>query len=197
MTDNDGLKPQTDETAQDAKTGASQADARSDWFNGLPPDAQKHIEDLRRENAKWRVEMRKSEEAARKAEEKRLTDEAKWKELADMRAQKLNEIEPKAERIMAAFEALIEGRLKRIPADIRKRAVDPIRANVDSVAFVEWLDANETMLTLQPAPNLEPGAGAQAQGKGTPDLTPKEREMAIKMGLDPAEVAKEKAKARA
>jgi hypothetical protein len=194
MSDEDGLKPQTEETPQDGKTGAPQAEARSDWFTGLDPRTQAYIEELRSENAKWRVEKKRAEDNARKEAEKRMAEQEQWKELADARAAKLAEIEPKAERALAAFEALIDARLKRIPSDIRKRMVDPIRANMDSVAFVEWLDANETMLTLTPAPNLEAGAGAQAQGKGTPELTDEERRMAQKMGLDLALVAKEKAR---
>lgn len=165
-----------------------------DFISGLPAEAQKYIEELRAENAKWRVEKKKAEDAARKAEEKRLLEQQQWKELADVRGQKLETLEPKQERLLAAFEALIDGRLKRIPVDVRKRMVDPIRQNMDSAAFIEWLDANEDMLTLKQAPNLEPGAGQPRGNAGAADLTQDELAMAKRMGISPERMAQEKQK---
>lgn len=192
MSDDNGLKPQTEETPQDGK-GATQDDARSDWFKGLPPEVQRYIDDLRGENAKWRVEKKRAEDNARKDAEKRMAEQEQWRELAEARAAKLAEVEPKAERALAAFEALIDARLKRIPADVRKRTVEPIRTNMDSVAFVEWLDANEDLLTLRPAPNLEPGAGAPTSGKTTSALTADEITMAKALHMSPEQYAKRKA----
>lgn len=193
MSDENGLKPQESEMPQDGK-GASQDDARSDWFKGLPPEVQRYIDDLRGENAKWRVEKKRAEENARKDAEKRMAEQEQWKELAESRAAKLAEVEPKAERALAAFEALIDARLKRIPADVRKRTVDPIRTNMDSVAFVEWLDANEDLLTLKPAPNLEAGAGAPTSGKAAASaLTADELAIAKAMNVSPEQYAKRKA----
>lgn len=197
MTDETGLKPAEQETPQDGK-GATQDGARSDWFTGLDPRTQAYIEELRSENAKWRVEKKRAEDTARKEAEKRMAEQEQWKELADARAAKLAELEPKAERALAAFEALIDARLKRIPIDIRKRTVEPIRANMDSVAFVEWLDANEELLTLRPAPNLEAGAGAPSSGKGTGNgLTADELSIARAMNLSPEQYAKRKAEIEA
>lgn len=197
MSDNDGLKPADNDMPQDGK-GAPQDGARSDWFSGLDPRTQAYIEELRGEAAKWRVEKKRTEDAARKEAEKRMAEQEQWKELADVRAAKLAEIEPKAERALAAFEALIDARLKRIPADVRKRMVDPIRTNMDSVAFVEWLDANEEMLTLRPAPNLEAGAGAPTSGKGPASaLTADEMFMAKAMNISPEQYAKRKAEIEA
>jgi len=188
---------QTNEQPQDGDpTGAATtagAKQHGEWMTALPAEAQRYIEELRTENAKWRVEKKRAEDNAHKAEEKRLLENQQWKELADVRGQKLGELEPKQERLMAAFEALIEGRLKRIPADVRKRMVDPIRANMDSAAFVEWLDANEDMLTLKQAPNLEAGAG-QTRGGPTADLTPDEIAMAKRMGIPLESMAREKQK---
>jgi hypothetical protein len=184
-------QPQDGETTGEA-TNAKQ---HGEWMTSLPAEAQKYIEELRTENAKWRVEKKRAEDTARKAEEKRLLEQQQWKELADVRGQKLENLEPKQERLIAAFEALIDGRLKRIPPDVRKRMVDPIRANMDSAAFVEWLDANEDMLTLKQAPNLEAGAGqARSTGAGAADLTQDELAMAKKMGISPERMAQEKQK---
>lgn len=188
--------PDENDQPQDGdKTGEGTTPKQhGDFISGLPAEAQKYIEELRAENAKWRVEKKKAEDAARKAEEKRLLEQQQWKELADVRGQKLETLEPKQERLLAAFEALIEGRLKRIPADVRKRMVDPIRQNMDSAAFVEWLDANEDMLTLKQAPNLEAGAGQPRGNAGAADLTQDELAMAKRMGISPERMAQEKQK---
>lgn len=191
-------QPDHDQPQDGDKTGEETTSKQhGEWMTSLPAEAQKYIEELRTENAKWRVEKKKAEDAARKAEEKRLLEQQQWKELADVRGQKLESLEPKQERLLAAFEALIDGRLKRIPADVRKRMVDPIRQNMDSAAFVEWLDANEDMLTLKPAPNLEAGAGqARGSGGGSAELTQDELAMAKRMGITPERMAQEKAKLR-
>lgn len=194
MSETEGKKPPTTDLALDAAEGAAKTDAHGDWFTGLPDEVQSYIRSLRDENAKWRIETRKAEEAAREAEEKRLAEQQRWQELAEKREARINELEPKAERVLSAFDALIESRLKRLPADLRKALVDPVRASMDSVAFVEWLDANEERLLLRPAPNLEAGAGAQSSrgNAGDATLTDAERRIAQKMGVDPARVAKEK-----
>lgn len=191
-------QPDHDQPQDGDKTGeATNAKQHGEFITGLPVEAQRYIEELRAENAKWRIEKKKAEDTARKAEEKRLSEQQEWKTLAEMRAQKLDELEPKSERLLAAFDALIEGRLKRIPADVRKRLVDPVRTNMDSVAFVAWLDANEDALTLKPAPNLEAGAGqARGSGGGSAELTQDELAMAKRMGITPERMAQEKAKLR-
>lgn len=196
MDETEGKKPPMTELAQGATEGAPKTDAHGDWFTGLPDEVQSYIRSLRDENAKWRIEKRRAEEAAREAEEKRLEEQQRWQELAEKREAKIKELEPKAERVLSAFDALIESRLKRIPADLRKTLVDPVRASMDSVTFVEWLDANEERLSLRPAPNLEAGAGAPTSrgNAGDASLTDVERRIAQQMGVDPAKIARQKAK---
>lgn len=161
----------------------------------LPPDVQDYIHELNRENAKWRTEKKKAEEAARKAEEARLEGLQEWKTLAEKRAAQLAELEKvreQADAIEAAFTAGLEARLKAIPEDKRKRLVEPVRKTMSALEFAQWLDANEGDLKAQRPPNLDAGASG-GSSKLAVQLSADELTMAQAMGLTPDVYAKRKA----
>lgn len=192
----------TDETKQTQVVETSKTDAAQDAatekhveFKDLPPETQRHIEELRRENAKYRIEKKKAEDAARKAEEDKLTAQAEWKTLAEQRAARLAELEKVAEQkdaIESAFNAGLEARLKAIPEDKRKRLVEPVRKTMSALEFAAWLDANEGDLKAVRPPNFDGGAGSQSATK-TVDLTSEELEIVRKTGISPEAYAKRKA----
>ena len=192
----------TDETKQTQVVETSKTDAAQDAatekrteIKDLPPEIQGYIEELRRENAKHRTEKKRAEDAARKAEEDKLTAQAEWKTLAEQRAARLAELERVAEQkeaIESAFNAGLEARLKAIPEDKRKRLVEPVRKTMSALEFAAWLDANEGDLKAVRPPNFDGGAGSQSATK-TVDLTSEELEIVRKTGISPEAYAKRKA----
>lgn len=192
----------TDETKQTQVVETSKTDAAQDVatekrteIKDLPPEIQGYIEELRRENAKHRTEKKRAEDAARKAEEDKLTAQAEWKTLAEQRAARLAELERVAEQkeaIESAFNAGLEARLKAIPEDKRKRLVEPVRKTMSALEFAAWLDANEGDLKAVRPPNFDAGAGSQSATK-TVDLTSEELEIVRKTGISPEAYAKRKA----
>lgn len=191
-------KPQVGQTdsATNATQDAAKADAKAEntqrtEIKDLPPDIQGYIDELRRENAKWRTEKKKAEDAVRKAEEEKLASQQEWKTLAEQRAARLAELErvkEQADAIEAAFTAGLEARLKAIPEDKRKRLVEPVRKTMSALEFSQWLDANEGDLKAQRPPNLDAGAASAANVKSF-SLTPEQIELAKKTGMTPQQYA--------
>lgn len=181
-------------TQDDGKTTTEPVITKRTEIKDLPPDIQSLIHELNRENAKWRTEKKKAEEAARRAEEAKLEGLQEWKTLAEQRAARLAELEKvkeQADAIEAAFTAGLEARLKAIPEDKRKRLVEPVRRTMSALEFAQWLDANEADLKAQRPPNLDAGAASTASVK-IYDLTPDQVAWAKKMGMSPEDYAKSK-----
>lgn len=161
----------------------------------LPPDIQTYIEELRAEAESNRKAKKAADAAAKLAEEKRLADEKQWEALANTRGAELEKLKPVAdqyEAITAAFNASLDNRLKQIPDDIRKKTVDPIRAALPPVDFSNWLDANVDILRARQAPDLDGGAGSNANPTIV-KLSQTELEMARNMNISPEKYAQRKA----
>lgn len=183
------------------KEGQSGMDGQRDWYKELKPEHQQRFEYLMDELIQRRKENAQLKKAAQKADESRLTEKEQWRELAETRAKRIAELEhleSEFELINAAFGESLNVQLEGIPADIRKRLVEPVRAQMNPAEFSKWLAANKEMLTLRPAPNLEAGAGAPSSGKGTGNgLTADEIAIARAMNLSPDQYAKRKAEIEA
>lgn len=163
MTDNID-KPQGGETdkPQGGTSGLVQGTGEVDLLG--------KIAELERDNKKYRDERKAIDAATKKADEERLTSQAKWQELAEGYKAERDQLQPvaaKHEVISAAFNEMLEGQLKEIPSDVRKRVIDPVRATMDPVAFSKWLRDNSDTFRARQAPNLDGGAGGIGTG-GTP-----------------------------
>jgi len=133
----------------------------------LPAWAQKELQDLRAESKKRRLQLREQEQAAAKADEARLVEQAKWQELAEKRGKELEaltSLKEKADRYEQAFLANLEKRVASLP-DQYKAIVpdfdDPVKKH-------EWLDANAHLFQQRRAPDIDAGAGNIDRSKGTP-----------------------------
>ncbi len=200
MTDNidkpqggDADKPQggTDGQAQ----GASDTTTSIDLAAAL-----KKIDDLERDNKKYRDERKKQDTELRKQQEQQMAEQQQWQKLAETRGVELEKLKPVAdqyETIQAAFNASLDTRLKEIPEDVRKDIVDPVRAVMSATDFSTWLDKNLPRLRGRQAPPLDGGAGTIGGGKAAPQLTAAELEVARAMGLTPEVYAKRKAEIQA
>lgn len=150
-------------------------------IDDLPDWAQKLVKDLRSEAAANRVAKREAEEAARQREQARLAEEGKWKELAEQRAQALNEIEPYKERA-TTLEALIRDSNARRLEQVREDMRGLIPTDYAPEKLSSWLEANWQNLISRPAPSTDAGAGAVGSGNAV-RLTEEQKRQAKLYGM--------------
>lgn len=191
-TDDKTDKPLTGTSAEAAPLTGGKTE-----ISALPPDIQQYIDELRKENAKWRTEKKKAEEAARRADEKRLEENQQYKELAESRLHQITELEAyrqKSEELEAGYNAALEARLSGIPVDVRRRLIDPIRSTMPALEFGKWLDANAETLRVKRAPNMDAGAGAApgTGGDGAFGLSAEELEICRRTHVPPERYAARK-----
>ncbi len=150
---------------------APQTSARTD-FNSLPSDVQAYIKSLRDEAKQTRLEKEAVEKQRLKDESARLEAAKEWEQLAQQRAAKLAEVEPKAAELEAMQQFLqeqVDRRIAALPEQWRS-AVPEEYTNPRSI--LAWLDKNERLFRAQTPPNIgagtQPGAltnGANAHGQ--------------------------------
>ena len=115
---------------------------------------------LARAREKWESDQKSEQERIKKeAEQKRLKDEAKWKELAEQHEAKIAELEPlsksQAEQLKAyqgAVEEMLNARLEAL-GDAAKTAVEKLPGELDALAKLTWLNANETLFSPKTSGN--------------------------------------------
>lgn len=159
-------KPATPDPA--AQTGASPASTPTTAPDGaqsktaidaLPEDIQAYIRELRRENETHRKASKSATEAAAAAENARLAEQGKYKELyektaADFAAAKAND--DRTKELETAFNATLEARIAAVPKEFQNlipRALSPVQLSA-------WLDSNAAALTTRMAPKLDAGAAS-------------------------------------
>jgi hypothetical protein len=180
---------------QDAGRDAGQQSASNKYNPSTLDDATKIIAALQK-----RLEERDSElggakqrlTAFEQAQQKALEEQGNYKTLADQRAAELERLKPAAER-MATLEQIIrqsnEERVKQIPETMRGL----VPSDYAPERLQEWLNKNAAMLTKQPAPNFDAGAGGSG-GRSAASLTPEEIQAAKMAGISQEEFLKAKTK---
>jgi hypothetical protein len=129
-------------------------------------------------------------EAEQKIEvEKRLTEQEKYKELADKRGEELVKAQAEADKVAAYEKTLTEvlaAQVEALPKD--KRALVP--EELSTQGKLNWLAKNAAILKA-PAP-FDIGAGNRGGGEDhtPPVLTPEEHEYAQKYGMTDEAYAK-------
>lgn len=131
---------------------------------------------------------RKAEEAlaqlqsAHEAKERdRLQKQGEWQQIAENERKRAADLEAKAQRAEALEKAITDAnkaRIDRVPESMR--TLIPVDYPPDRLQV--WLDANWERLSINPAPDLDAGAGGGSGGKHV-TLTDDERQLARKMGL--------------
>jgi len=148
-----------------------------------------YVRQLRQEAAEWRTKLREMEAERKRAEEARLQEEQKWKELAEKRAQELAELQPVQKRLDTMLATLQESnkrRIEQVPEQYRSM----IPEYDDPAKLAAWLDANAQLLQLPNAPTLNGGAGQDKARAPKVVLTDEELEVAKKMGIPAEEYAR-------
>ena len=150
-----GLIPTSPAAVPDASAPATKAE---DWsMDGLPEGAREYIKSLRKEAESHRKAQKAAQEAASAAENARLAEQGKYKELyekAVAEAAQFKSSEDRAKELESAFNANLEARIKAVPAELTgliPRELPPVKLSA-------WLDANAALLTTRSAPKLDAGA---------------------------------------
>ena len=117
-----------------------------------------------------------------------LIEQGKYKDLADQRAEKLAELQPKADQIdayEATLKKVLDAQVAAIPED--RRALLP--EALTTQGQLDWIAKNAAILKAPTAFDI--GAGRQGGGEDNKvKLTPEEHAMAVKGGMTDEEYAK-------
>lgn len=190
-TEKEGQEPIEDalDEQQTAEPGAPPSDEQSntgdDW-------REKELEKARREAARYRTELRKLEADQAKAQEAKLAEEQKWRELAEKREAEREALKAEMERERLNNLRLQIAMEKNLPARLATRLVGTSREEMEA-------DADE-ILSLMPKPPepqrpIAPNIDSQSvpPAKAPPNnvkLTQRELEIAERAGMTPEEYAK-------
>jgi hypothetical protein len=161
----------------------------------LPQAVQDYITDLRQQAAEYRTKFKDLSDQVATDTDQRLAQNQQYKELADKRGLKINELEPLAAQAKDAAEflqALNTQTIEALPEAARSLVPDFGESYDGQKRQAAWLKANAAKLTRQPAPDFDAGAGNGSGGKREPDvkLTPEEALIVAKMGMTPEEYRK-------
>ena len=141
-----------------------------------------YVQDLRKENAKWRTSLRDVEQKQKDADDANLAEQKEWETLAGQRATEIDELTPYKERYTSMVEAVAESNTKRIEA-----VPEAMRSMVpdfeDPLKVASWLDANSQLLTKPTAPTVNGEAGNVERPGDAETLNAAELESARKMGI--------------
>lgn len=129
--------------------------------------------------------------AIEQAQQERLAKQGDFETLAQQRAAEVESLKPFAQRT-SELEAVIrednEAIIKSIPEQMRSI----IPTDYPPEKLKRWLTTNMTLLSKQPAPNYDAGAGGGGGGSQPVKLSPDELAMAKRVGVTPEEYLKAK-----
>jgi hypothetical protein len=129
--------------------------------------------------------------AIERAQQERLAKQGDFETLAQQRAAEVESLKPFAQRT-SELEAVIrednEAIIKSIPEQMRSI----IPTDYPPEKLKRWLTTNMTLLSKQPAPNYDAGAGGGGGGSQPVKLSPDELAMAKRVGVTPEEYLKAK-----
>ena len=129
------------------------------------------------------------EKERKEALEQRLTEQEKYKELADKRAEELAKTQQELDKVKGMSEVLekvLETQVEEIPEEYRELIPEEYTAQQK----LDWIAKNRAKLIKKPAPDL--GAGKRGKGDDTGDkkfLSPEEKQFARSFGLTDEQIA--------
>ena len=147
---------------QQAKQGGSLngEPATLEEAQGLIANLRSAISDLRKENAGRRKAEQEAQAQAQADEEKRLQEQQQWQQLAEQRATRIGELEPKAQAYDALSQEItsgLEAEIAAWPEEIK--ALRP--ANADAAGLMNWAKAARPVAQKLIAPGHQPPAVGQ------------------------------------
>jgi hypothetical protein len=160
----------------------------SDPAEHMIPKSRLDQEIAKRQEAEGRLATLESESQNRLAAQ--LVEQGKFKELADQRATKLAELEPKArqvEQMELSLKGIFDAQVAEIPED--KRGLIP--DELSTLQKLNWIAKNRALLVAKTAPKI----GIGSLGGGNPPtepttLSPEEHAIAQSFGYTDEEYIK-------
>lgn len=167
-------------------------------LTSLPKAVQEYISDLRQQAAEYRTKYKELADQTGKDAEQRLTQNQQYKELAEKRALRINELEPLAEQATDAAAFLKSQNaqtIESLPEGARTMVPDFGDSYDGQKRQAAWLKTHAAKLTNKPAPDFDAGAGnGGGSGNQTPKLTSEEDEIRQSFNMTVEDWVKAKAK---
>lgn len=166
----DGKKPPE-------KNGDSSSDGTKNTEHMIPKS---RFDEVNNELKTLREQHEQQQRDHDAAEQQRLQDEGKWKELAEKAGIELAKVKPFQERASNLEKLIAESNTRRI-----EQIPEAMRSLVPEGApevVAAYLDKNWSLLTAKPAPDLDGGAGADNSTPPKP-LTAEEKHAAAASGM--------------
>ena len=190
----------TNTTASEQTTTPPTATPPAQTADGVTftAEQQAHIDKLigdartkSREQAK--ADIAKAQTKAEKdAATARLTEQEQYKTLSEQHAARIAELEPLEARVIdyqKAIDTLLAAKLKAL-GDTAKKTVETLPGELDALAKLNWLNANEALFATVLPPNI----GATARGRDNGDITFTDQEIAdyaAEKGFRPQDINKQ------
>jgi hypothetical protein len=131
-------------------------------------------------------------EAAQKAEvDKRLAENAQFKELADKRGEELVKAQAEAAKV-AGYEQTLAQVLAAQIADLPKEKRSLVPEALTTQQKLDWIAKNAAILKAPAAFDIGAGHLGGAEDSTPPELSPEEHEMAVKFGMSDKDYSKNK-----
>lgn len=173
-TGQDAPQQEPENESSEREESSSSIEERLKKLEAELAERDRYIRELRDEAASRRI-------ALKQQQEQHLSEQGKWKELAEQRAaeiEALSSYKEQAETLNGLVQQSIQQRVEMIPEDMR----DIVPLDYPPARLHAWLDANLPKLTKPKAPNLD--AGVSGGGRSQAQLTDEERDLIRRMGID-------------
>jgi hypothetical protein len=130
-------------------------------------------------------------QAMESAARQRSEESGDYKKLYEEQLAEVERLKPIAERGKGAIETIRgsnDARIANIPETMRTA----VPTDYPPEKLQTWLNANESWLTREPAPNYDGGTGGTGDDNAKPKLSPEDREAMALMGLSEEDMLKAK-----
>jgi len=157
-------------------TGASAAEPQNTGHENRVP--QSRLNEVIKEREDLKARLDKLEQQQQQADEKRLTDQEQFKELAEKYRAELEALKPVAGQVKDWQKSLMEtaqAQIERLPKDMRELVPE----YDDPRKTLDWLNKNAARLMRPSAPEMDAGARGDTSTHKNVNLTPGE-EAALK-----------------
>jgi alanyl-tRNA synthetase len=176
--------PDKDENLEQPNNDGSQAQPtaesqKADKDEHMIPKSRLDEEINKRKELEERLQA--LEKVSKEAEEERLKDEQRWKELAEKRQQEIEALKPKAsvaEEQEKSLQKILKSQIEKIPEDMRVL----IPESLTTLEKLEWLELAHDKLAKQPGPDIEAGRRGAGDGSSV-TITPALKNAAEQFGL--------------
>ena len=140
------------------------------------------LDEVLEKNKELLDKMSAMDAASKDAEEQRLADQEKWRELAEKRQQELEALKPRAnvaEEQEKSLQSYLRAQIEEIPEEMRSL----IPEQLTTLQKLDWLSLNRSKLLKPIGPNIGAGQQGAGGGGGMTELTAEEKQAADQFGI--------------